>query len=115
MTTGAAYDLCQALGWKHGLHAKPHEAKRFYAAIAAFTAVAIVMNFVGINPMKALVFAGVVQGFSTPPLLLLITLMTGNRRIMGNRVNTRSMQVLAWVTVTAVFAATAGLVATWIL
>lgn len=115
MTTGAAYDLCQAVGWKHGLHAKPREAKQFYGAIAAFTAVAIVMNFVGINPMKALVFAGVVQGFSTPPLLLLITLMTSNRRIMGKRVNTRSMQVLAWVTVTAVFAATAGLVATWIL
>ncbi len=115
MTTGAAYDLCQALGWKHGLHAKPHEAKRFYGAIAGFTAVAIAMNFAGINPMKALVFAGVVQGFSTPPLLLLITLMTSNRRIMGKRVNTRSMQVLAWVTVTAVFAATAGLVATWIM
>ena len=53
MTTGAAYDLCQVLGWKHGLHAKPAEAKRFYVTIAVFTVVAMGMNFFGFNPMKA--------------------------------------------------------------
>jgi Mn2+/Fe2+ NRAMP family transporter len=37
MTTGAAYDLCQAFGWKHGLYRKPTEAKKFYVAIAIFT------------------------------------------------------------------------------
>src|SRR4051794_1115081 len=37
MTAGAAYDLAQTLGWKHGLHARPAQAKKFYAAIAAFT------------------------------------------------------------------------------
>ena len=89
MTTGAAYDLCQVLGWKHGLHAKPAEAKKFYVTIAVFTVVAMGMNFFGFNPMKALVFAGVVQGFSTPPLLLLIMLMTNNRVIMGDRANSR--------------------------
>jgi Mn2+/Fe2+ NRAMP family transporter len=66
MTTGAAYDLCQSVGWKHGLYRKPGEAKKFYAAIAIFTLIAIALNFIGLNPMKALVFAGIVQGFSTP-------------------------------------------------
>ena len=113
MTTGAAYDLCQVLGWKHGLHAKPGEAKRFYLTIAAFTFIAMGMNFFGFNPMKALVFAGIVQGFSTPPLLLLIMLMTNNRAVMGDRVNGRWMNVLGWTTTSAVFAATAALVSTW--
>jgi Mn2+/Fe2+ NRAMP family transporter len=113
MTTGAAYDLCQVLGWKHGLHAKPREAKRFYVTITGFTFVAMGMNFFGFNPMKALVFAGVVQGFSTPPLLLLIMLMTNNRAIMGSRVNSRWINVLGWTTTSAVFAATLGLVYTW--
>ena len=54
--SGAAYDLCQVVGWKHSLHAKPSEAKKFYAAIAAFTVLAMSMNFLGFNPMKALVF-----------------------------------------------------------
>jgi Mn2+/Fe2+ NRAMP family transporter len=115
MTAGAAYDLCQAVGWKSSLHAKPREAKRFYAAVAAFTAIAIGLNFLGFNPMKALVYSGVVQGFSTPPLLLLILLMTNNRRIMGDKVNSRWLNLLGWITVVAIFAASAGLVASWFL
>ena len=113
MTTGAAYDLCQVVGWKHSLHAKPSEAKKFYGAIAGFTILAMSMNFLGFNPMKALVFSGVVQGFSTPPLLLLIMLMTNNRKIMGDRVNTLWLNVLGWITTAAIFAATIGLVVTW--
>ena len=115
MTTGAAYDVCQAFGWKHGLHARPSEAKRFYLLIAGFTVVAMSMNFFGFNPMKALVVAGIVQGFSTPPLLLLIMRMTGDRALMGDAVNGRAISVLGWATTVAVFAVTAGLVCSWFL
>lgn len=52
-----AYDLCQTIGWKYGLDKRPKHAKRFYGAISVFTAVAIAMNFIGVNPMKALVVA----------------------------------------------------------
>jgi NRAMP (natural resistance-associated macrophage protein)-like metal ion transporter len=114
MTTGAAYDLAQALGWRHGLHAKLAESKRFYAAIVGFTAVGVAMNFVGFNPMKFLVWSGIVQGFSTPPLMLLIMLMTNKRSIMGDRVNGRAINVLGWLTTATIFGATAGLVLTWI-
>ena len=114
MTTGAAYDVCQTFGWKHGLHARPAEAKAFYALITAFTAVAMCLNFFGFNPMKALVFAGIVQGFSTPPLMLLIMRLTGNRAIMGDAVNGRTITVLGWTTTIAIFAATAGLIVTWL-
>ena len=113
MTTGAAYDLCQVMGWKHSLHAKPSEAKKFYAAIGVFTVLAMSMNFLGFNPMKALVFSGIVQGFSTPPLLLLIMLITNNRKIMGKRKNSLGMNILGWITTAAIFAATLGLVTTW--
>jgi Mn2+/Fe2+ NRAMP family transporter len=95
------------------LHAKPSEAKKFYAAIGAFTVLAMGMNFLGFNPMKALVFSGIVQGFSTPPLLLMIMLMTNNRKIMGNRTNSLGLNILGWITVVAIFAATVGLVVTW--
>ncbi len=115
MTTGAAYDLCQSLGWKHGLHRKPAAAKKFYVAIAVFTLIGIGLNFLGVNPMRALVFAGVVQGFSTPPLLLLIMLMTNNRAIMGSKVNGRAINILGWITTTAIFSATVGLVISWFL
>lgn len=113
MTTGAAYDLCQSTGWKNGLYRKPAEAKKFYTAIAIFTFIAIGLNFLGINPMKALVLAGIVQGFSTPPLMLLIMRMTNNPAIMGHRVNGRAVNILGWITTIAIFGATAGLVASW--
>jgi NRAMP (natural resistance-associated macrophage protein)-like metal ion transporter len=113
MTTGAAYDLAQVMGWRASLHARPREAPKFYIAIVAFTLIAIAMNFLGFNPMKALVWSGIVQGFSTPPLLLLIMLMTNNRPIMGEKVNSPAMNALGWVTVGAIFSASIGLVVTW--
>ncbi len=45
--------------------------------------------------MQALVWEGVVQGFPTPPLLLLIVLMTSSRRIMGDKVNSLPLNILA--------------------
>ena len=65
--------------------------------------------------MKALVWSGIVQGFSTPPLLLLIMLMTNNRRIMGAQVNSRALNVLGWITTGAIFTASVGLVLSWFL
>jgi len=87
----------------------------FYGVIVAFTALAVMMNFLGFNPMKALVYTGVVQGLSTPPLLLRILLMTNNRRIMGAKTNSWPLNVVSTVTVAAIFAASAGLVVTWFL
>lgn len=113
MTAGAAYDVAQAIGWKNSLHARAREAPKFYLAIGFFTAIAAGLNFLGFNPMKALVWSGIVQGFSTPPLLLLIMLMTNSRRIMGEQVNRRSTNILGWATTAAIFSATIGLVATW--
>lgn len=113
MTTGAAYDLCQSVGWKHGLYRKPSEAKEFYVVIAIITAIAIGMSFFGLNPMKALVIAGIVQGFSTPPLLLLIMRMTNNGETMGKRANGRLINLLGWITTAVIFAASAGLVVSW--
>jgi Mn2+/Fe2+ NRAMP family transporter len=114
MTTGAAYDLAQTLGWRNpSLHARPAEAPRFYIATGIFTLIAVGLNFFGFNPMKALVWSGIVQGFSTPPLLLLIMLMTNNAAIMGDRVNGRPINVLGWTTTIAVFSASLGLFASF--
>jgi NRAMP (natural resistance-associated macrophage protein)-like metal ion transporter len=114
MTTGAAYDLVQGVGEKGSLHAKPRETKLFYATIAVVTVLAVGLNFLGFNPMKALVWSGIVQGFSVPPLLLLIMLMTNDRKIMGERVNGRLTNILGWGTTGITFLAALVLVGTWI-
>ncbi|HEX7020552.1 MAG TPA: divalent metal cation transporter, partial [Gemmatimonadaceae bacterium] len=104
----------QSLGWHNSLGAKPRDAAKFYGVIAAVTAVAVGLNFIGLNPMKVLVWAGIVQGFSTPPLMFLILRMTNDPRVMGNRTNGRALNILAGITTAAIFAASAGLVVTWI-
>jgi Mn2+/Fe2+ NRAMP family transporter len=64
--------------------------------------------------MKALVFAGIVQGFSTPPLMLIILLMTNSRRIMGDKTNTLVANLFGWGTTGIIFAASAALLYSWI-
>jgi Mn2+/Fe2+ NRAMP family transporter len=113
MTTGAAYDLVQGFGKPGSLRAKPTETKLFYATIAAVTAIAAAANFLGFNPMRALVWSGIVQGFSVPPLLLLIMLLTNNRSLMGNATNGRPINFLGWLTTGLTFLATVALVVTW--
>lgn len=114
MTIGAAYDLAQTFGWKHGLNYQPRQAKKFYIAIVIFMALAVGMNFLGFNPMKALVFAGIVQGLSTPPLMLLIMFITNNRTVMGRQVNSLPMNVLGSITTVVIFAASIGLIVSYV-
>jgi len=114
MTTGAAYDVCQSLGRRNGLHLRLSEGRTFYLTIAGVMAAAAAMNFFGFNPMKALVFAGIVQGFSTPPLMLLMMLMTNRPRVMGNKTNSLLLNIVGWTTTAMMFAVSLALIWTWL-
>jgi Mn2+/Fe2+ NRAMP family transporter len=83
------------------------------ASVGIRTLIGVAVNFLGFNPMQALVWAGVIQGFSTPPLLMMIVLMTSSRQIMGDKVNSLGMNILGWITTVAIFAASVGLVVSW--
>ena len=115
MTTGAAYDVVQGLGREGSLHDAPDENRLFYAIIAAVTLLAVGLNFLGFNPMKALIWSGIVQGFSVPPLLLLMMMLTNSRSVVGARTNSRWTNLLGWLTTGVTFLCAAALVATWIL
>jgi Mn2+/Fe2+ NRAMP family transporter len=105
--------LTEAFGGRHGFNQKPREAKLFYGVIAVSTLVGMLINFVGINPFKALFLTAVINGFLAPPLLVVIMLIANNRRVMGDRVNGRWANILGWATTVVMFAAAMGLVLTW--
>jgi Mn2+/Fe2+ NRAMP family transporter len=113
MTTGAAYDVVQGLGQEGSLHDAPHENRLFYAIIAAVTGMAVGMNFLGFNPMRALVWSGIVQGFSVPPLLLLMMMLTNSRSVVGARTNGGWTNIMGWATTVVTFLCTAALVGSW--
>jgi NRAMP (natural resistance-associated macrophage protein)-like metal ion transporter len=114
LTGSGAYGLAEALGWEYGLDQKPNRAKPFYAVIAASTLIGMLINFVGINPITALLWTAVLNGLLTPPLLILIMLVANNRAVMGERVNGRPLNVVGWATTLVMSAAAIALLATWI-
>ena len=114
LTTGAGYALAETFGWRHGLAHKPGHAPEFYAVIALSTCVAVAIGFSGINPIGALFFAAMIMGLLAPLLLIIVMLITNNRRIMGERVNGRAINLFGWITTAVVSAASLGLIWTWL-
>jgi Mn2+/Fe2+ NRAMP family transporter len=110
MTTGAAYDLVQGMGHDGSLHDRPSQNRLFYAVMAAVTALAVALNFLGVNPMRALVLSGIVQGFSVPPLLLVMMVLTNRAAVLGERGNGGWVNALGGLTTAVSFLATLFLV-----
>jgi Mn2+/Fe2+ NRAMP family transporter len=81
--------------------------------IAGSTLLGMFINFVGINPIKALFATAVINGFLAPPLLFLILRVSNNHAIMGKRINGRLLNVAGWTTAVVVSAAAIALIGTW--
>lgn len=103
LTGSAAYGVAEAAGWKIGLDRKLTKAPQFYAVIVAATLVGMSIDFLGINPITALVVTAVINGLLAVPLLVLVMLVSNNREVMGERTNGRRLNLLGWAT-TAVMA-----------
>ena len=113
LTGSAAYAVAEAAGWECSLNARPYQAKKFYLVMGACTVLALGIDYLGINPMKALVWTSVINGFLSPPLFFIIMLVANNRAVMGDRVNGRALNILGWATTGLMTIAAAALSWTW--
>ncbi len=95
----SAYALAETIDIKEGLYRKFHEAYGFYAIIVASMLVALVLNFVGIDPIKALIYAAVGNGIIAPIVLFFIVRLSARTDVMGARANTPSTTTLGWLVV----------------
>ena len=77
-----AYAVSEAMGWKESLERKPSQAKQFYAVIAVSMLIAIALNFVGINPMRSLVVAALLNGLTAPILMFIIWKLARDQRLL---------------------------------
>ena len=94
----AAYGVAEAFGWREGLGKTANNARGFYGVIAAATLVGMLLNFVGINPISALVYTAIINGIVAVPLLVLILLVANNRDIMGQYTNGRLANAIGMLT-----------------
>jgi NRAMP (natural resistance-associated macrophage protein)-like metal ion transporter len=112
LTGSAAYAVAEAFNWESKLDDKPQQAKRFYSVIAASTIVGVLINFAGINPISALFWTAVINGVVSPPLLVIIMLVSNNKTVMGSNVNGTTTNIIGWFAAVVMFAAAIGMLVT---
>lgn len=92
-----AYAIAEGAKWRAAsLNVRPQLARRFYAVLAIAILVGLAFNFAGLNAVKMLFWSAILNGLLAPPLVIMIVLLTSNRRVMGDRINSRGMQTLGW-------------------
>jgi Mn2+/Fe2+ NRAMP family transporter len=96
---GVSYALAETFGWKEGLSYKLKEASAFYGVIIIATMIGLGINFVGIDPIKALIYSAVANGLVAPVLLILIVLLSSNKKIMGQYASGFWAKILGWLCV----------------
>ena len=109
----AAYAVGEALGWPIGLARRPLEAKAFYGTVAVATLIGIGINFIDIDPIKALFWCAVLNGVIAVPLMVVMMIMTMNRKVMGQFTLPRPLWFMGWLSTLAMAASVAIMFATW--
>jgi NRAMP (natural resistance-associated macrophage protein)-like metal ion transporter len=94
----AAYALSEMLNWKTGLHLKLKDAHGFYGIITIATLIGLCINFIGIDPFKALIYAAVINGVVAVPLIFIIGLIARNGKIMGHYKSGWLSTTFVWLT-----------------
>jgi NRAMP (natural resistance-associated macrophage protein)-like metal ion transporter len=107
-----AYAIAEGAKWRSAsLNVKPQLARKFYAVIAIAILIGLAFDFAGLDAVKMLFWSAILNGLLAPPLVIMVVLLTSDRRVMGNRVNSPGMQVLGWICALIMSAAAIALLA----
>jgi Mn2+/Fe2+ NRAMP family transporter len=98
LSGSAAYAVSEAVNWESGLNLKLKRAHGFYGIITIATIIGLIINFVGINPVKALVYSAVLNGVAAVPLIFLIIKISANKNIMGEFKSGLLSKIILWIT-----------------
>ena len=106
----AAYAVGETRGWKTGLDNMPWEAKGFYAVIGAAVALGLVIDYSGLDPIKALYWSAVVNGVIAVPMMAAMMVVAGNKKKMGEFTAGPTLSILGWASTAVMAAATVTMV-----
>jgi NRAMP (natural resistance-associated macrophage protein)-like metal ion transporter len=98
LSGSAAYAVSEAANWKSGLNLKLKRAHGFYGIIIIATLIGLIINFVGIDPVKALLYAAVLNGIAAVPLLFLIIRISSNEKILKEYKSGLLSKIILWIT-----------------
>lgn len=106
----ASYALSESFGWREGLYRKFTQAHGFYSVITLATILGLIVNFIGVKPFTLLYYTAVLNGVVSPPLLLIILLIGNNKKIMGERTNNKTLNILGFTTLAIMTIASLALI-----
>jgi NRAMP (natural resistance-associated macrophage protein)-like metal ion transporter len=109
----AAYALGEALGWPTGLDRLPRDAKAFYGTIVVGTLIGVFTNFVDLDPVRALFWCAVINGVVAVPLMVMIMIMSVQKKVMGAFTLPGPLWVMGWLCTIAMAVAVIIMFATW--
>ncbi len=113
LAASACYGIGEACRWKTSLERKPRDAVRFYAAITAATLIGLSLNFMHIDPVRALFWAAILNGVVAAPLMTVIMVMAASRKVMGQFVIPLRLKVTGWLATAIMLCACVGVFLTW--
>ena len=93
-----SYMLAESFGWQEGLDKKFHEAKPFYVVIIIALVIGLLINILGISPMKALIYTAILYGVTSPVMIAVVMHIGNNKKIMNNFTNSRLSNMLGLIT-----------------
>jgi Mn2+/Fe2+ NRAMP family transporter len=100
-----AYAFAETLGWSQGLNKNLKQARWFYALILVSTAAGVALDYIGVNPVKALYWTAVINGLLAPFLLVAILIVAADKKIMQNQPSSRLGWIVVAVAAVAMFVA----------
>jgi Mn2+/Fe2+ NRAMP family transporter len=92
-----SYIITETFGWEQGLDKKFHEAKAFYVVIAFSLVLGLSLNYIGISPIKALIYTAILYGMTAPVLIAIILHISNNKSIMGEYTNTLKANIFGFI------------------
>ena len=93
-----SYMLAETFGWEAGLDKKFTQAKAFYVAIIISLLVGLSLDFLGVSPIKALLYTAISYGLTAPVLIAIILHIGNNKKIMGANTNSDFSNLLGFIT-----------------
>ncbi len=93
-----SYIITETFGWEQGLDKKFHEAKAFYIIITISLILGLMMNYIGISPIKALIYSAILYGLTAPVLIAIILHIANNKKVMGEFTNGKRSNILGFAT-----------------
>jgi Mn2+/Fe2+ NRAMP family transporter len=97
----SSYAISEALGWKEGLSLKLSQARGFYYIILGSMLLGLAMNFLGLNPVRALYLSAILNGLAAPPLIVMILLLSRRKHVLGEHTSGKISQSIVSFTAIA--------------